>query len=372
MSRSRYVVIHTDHIQHNLSCVRQLAPHASLLAMVKANAYGHGAVTVARALIGVDAFGVATIAEAIELRQAGVQQAIVIMTGFLTANDYQQVIQYQLDVVIHDIFQLEFIKASPVPSGVRFWLKVDTGLHRLGMTTQVFHEVYQHLMSLDIPSEKCIAMTHMACADDRESSMSQQQWNQFQQVTHHIASVKSVANSALVLNQVNMHADWVRIGYMLYGGSPLSGKTAESLGLLPAMSLHSQVLAVKTIRAGESVGYGATWVSQQGTTIAIIAMGYGDGYPRHAPEGTPVLINGRCYPLVGRVSMDLLTVDLGVNTQIKPGDDVVFWGEGLPVDIIAKHCGTIGYELMTQLSQRIERVEMTGNRKGIYELSSCT
>jgi len=371
VSRSRYVVIHTDHIQHNLSCIRKLAPDALLLAMVKANAYGHGAVTVARTVTGVDAFGVATITEAIELRQAGIQQAIVVMTGFLTADEYQQLIQYQLDVVIHDPFQLEFIQACPVPAGVRFWLKVDTGMHRLGMTPQVFHETYQHLMSLNIPSEQCIAMTHMACADDSESSMSQQQWNQFEQVTHDIASQKSIANSALMLNQITLHADWVRVGYMLYCGSPVSGKTAESLGLLPAMTLHSQVLAVKTIAAGESVGYGATWVSEQRTTIAIIAMGYGDGYPRQAPEGTPVLINGHCYPLIGRVSMDLLTVDLGVNTQVKPGDDVIFWGEGLPVDTIAQHCGTIGYELMTQLSQRVERVEMTVNRKGVYETPSC-
>ncbi len=359
MSRSRYVAINVAHIQHNFARFRQLIPSASILTMVKANAYGHGAVTVASALSDADAFGVATLDEAIELREAGIQQAIVVMTGFLTSAEYQLMVHYQLDCVIHDAFQLDGIEAQDAPVVGRFWLKLDTGMHRLGMAPEVFAQVIKRLQAMGVSSQQLILMTHMACADETQSPMSQQQWDRFEQATQGLDGAKSVANSALTLDQPLMQCDWVRVGYMLYGGSPVPEQTAESLGLLPAMTLHSQVVSVKSIEPGESVGYGATWVAERQTNIAVIAMGYGDGYPRHASEGTPVLINGEVYPLVGRVSMDLLTVDLGQAITVHPGDDVVLWGEGLPMDTIATHCGTIGYELMTQLTSRVQRVVIT-------------
>ena len=356
MSASRCAEIRHSAIQHNLERIRQLVPSSSVLLMLKANAYGHGAVNVAKALTHVDAFGVATLTEGIELRQAGIQQAIVVMTGFLSEQEYHTLLEFELDCVIHDKFQLNIIESSDQRLQNRCWLKVDTGMHRLGLCPSDLPDVIKRLKKVGITSQQVIAITHLACSIDKSSLMNISQTRSFEEALVDYDFQKSIASSALVLNSPEIHYDWVRVGYMLYGGSPLSDISSAALNLLPAMTLRSQVVAVKRIIAGESVGYGATWVSEHSTYIAVVAIGYGDGYPRSAPEGTPVLINGVIFSLVGRVSMDLITVNLGSETDIKPGDDVVLWGEDLPIDTVAHHCGTIGYELMAQLTSRVERV----------------
>ena len=356
MSLCRYAEINLDHIRHNFSQVKSLSPNASIMVMLKANAYGHGAVEIAQTLVDAQAFGVANIDEAIELREAGITQAIVVMTGFLTAEEYASIKAYELDCIVHDVYQLSYIEKFGLAKRSRLWLKIDTGLHRLGFTPVTFMQSFNQLKSIGIQPEQCIVMTHMACADELTSEMSVAQWQQFKTITDELPCMRSVTNSAALLNHPDMHCDWVRVGFTIYGGSALPQRSANSLGLRPAMTLRSRVIATKQVRAGESVGYGKTWIAESTTTVAVVAIGYGDGYPRRAPSGTPVLIEGCLYSIVGRVSMDLITVDIGSTNSIKPGATVTLWGEGLPVEDVAHHCGTIGYELMAQLTRRVKRV----------------
>jgi alanine racemase len=322
------------------------------MAVIKANAYGHGLVPVAQALAAADAFGVVGLEEAIRLREAGIDRRIVLLEGLFSAEDVALVCGYRLDVVVHASRQVELLEQARLSRAVDCWLKVDSGMHRLGFAPEEVPAIAQRLSAL--PGAGPLRyLTHFACADETASEATRAQLACFEAVTHGLPVERSLANSAAVLAWPETHADWVRPGIALYGSSPFAGRSADSLGLRPAMTLRSELIAVHARRKGDAIGYGGDWVCEQDTRIGVVALGYGDGYPRHATGGTPVLVNGQRAALAGRVSMDMLCVDLGAGSPARPGDEVVLWGDGLPVDEIATRSGTIAYELLCGVNRRV-------------------
>ena len=376
--RSAWARIDLGGLRHNMARVKQLAPHSRILGIVKANAYGHGLVEIARALTehdSVAALGLARINEALRLRQAGISCPMVLLEGFFDAHELPLLAASQLQPVIHTEQQLQMLEgASGLSAPLKVWLKVDSGMHRLGIAPQQLAAFQQRLRACGNVAGEPILMSHMACADEREHAQ-----NTHQQAV--IASIRaltppsslaSFANSATLIQFPELQADWVRPGLMLYGASPVAKKNATELDLKPVMTLCASVIATRDIKAGEAVGYGAHWVSEQATRLGVVAIGYGDGYPRHARTGTPVLINGKRYPIVGRVSMDMLTVDLG-DDDIEAGATAVLWGVDrgldtsrhetsehsdsravLHVEEVAAFADTIAYELLCNIAQRVD------------------
>ena len=361
MISATYAVINAEAVQHNLSRVRQLAPKAKVMAVIKANGYGHGLLRIAKALQQVDAFAVARLDEGIRLRKAGFNDRIAVLEGFAGPLEFNALMRYQLDGVVHSFSQLELLEASHEVNRCTIWLKLDTGMNRLGFKSNEFSSVYQRLSQCAVVKQPIHLMTHFACADEAENSLTQQQIKLFNETVRHCHGEHSLANSAGILAWEQSLSDWVRPGIMLYGISPFPESTGRQLGLKPVMSLYSQLIAVKPIEAGETVGYGGSWVCQAPTTLGVVAIGYGDGYPRHAKVGCPVLVNGKQVPLIGKVSMDMLTVDLGGCSQAKPGDPVTLWGEDLPVEQIAYWADTIPYTLVCGVTRRVRRVDKKTN-----------
>lgn len=341
-------------LQHNFSRVRKIAPQSKMLAVLKANAYGHGLVPIAEQLKDADAFGVARIEEALALRTGGIVKPIVLLEGFLHADALPILVANNIQTVVHIAHQIELILSTKLDAPLNVWLKVDTGMHRLGVSPAFFEEAYHRLSQSENVHQPMRLMTHFACADESDNDKTQQQIALFEQLTSDHIGEKTMANSAAVIAWPSARADWVRPGLMLYGASPINELSAAELLLLPVMTLKSSLIAIRPVKKGESVGYGAAWAAPEDTNIGIIAIGYGDGYPRHAPSGTPVLINGRIVLLVGRVSMDMITIDLGCNPTEQLGDEVVLWGDGLPVEEIARLAGTIPYELLCKITQRVK------------------
>jgi alanine racemase len=357
MTRPARVVINLPALRHNLNRVRTLAPQSRVMAIVKTDAYGHGIARVAHALSSADAFGVACLEEARQLRASGIVRPIVLLEGAYAAAELPEIVQLDLDIVVHDVSQVEMLKAARTDKPVKVWLKVDTGMHRLGIMPEIFNNIWQQLQACNAVAQPLRLMTHLATASERTHPMTQAQLDCFKRLCGHLGVEKSIANSAGITAFPESHADWVRPGIMLYGVSPLSDGNALEEGLLPVMTLRSELIAVKRLRAGDPVGYGATWLCPEDMPVGVVAAGYGDGYPRHAPSGTPVLLNGRRVPLIGRASMDMLSVDLRTQPHAKVGDPVVLWGEGLPVEVIAQHAGTIPYELLCGVHKRLRFVE---------------
>lgn len=345
--------INLSALQHNQKILQIQAPNSQILAVVKANAYGHGMVEISRYLSGIYALGVARLNEAVMLREAGIKTPIVLLEGFFHADDIETLMRYNLDTVVHSQQQLNAIINSELNSPLKIWLKLDTGMHRLGFHGEQFDQAYQLLEKTKNVCKPINLMTHFNCADELDKQITAIQYQTFVSHVKNNSGLNSVANSAAILAWPETHADIIRPGIALYGVSPFNNKPASEFNLKPVMTLKSQLIAVRSHQAGQSVGYGASWTAQKETRLGVVAIGYGDGYPRMAPEGTPVLVNGRIVPIVGRVSMDMLTVDLGLNYEDKEGDEVTLWGEGLPVTDVANHIGTIGYELVTKLTSRV-------------------
>jgi alanine racemase len=354
MTRATRAVVKLGALQHNLQVARHAAPHSRQMAIIKANAYGHGLLPVARALHSADAFGVATVDEAVSLREGGVPQPIVLLEGFSSAEELHLIRAYNLQSVIHEPTQIKLLERhSGKP--VKVWLKLDTGMHRLGFEPEQCSGILYRLMACENIEQPIKLMTHLSCADDRDSNVTQQQLALFQEATASCAEFQqSIANSAGILAWPQTHRDWVRPGIMLYGASPFVDTLGAAHGLHPAMSLESHLISVKTLKKGDKVGYGASWAAPRIMTLGVVAIGYGDGYPRHAKSGTPVLVNQRIAKLVGRVSMDMIMLDLSNCPEAKVGDPVVLWGEGLPVETVAKHADTISYELLCGVTQRVK------------------
>ena len=351
--------ISLDALSHNLHTIRAKAPKSQVMAMIKADAYGHGLLTVAAHFEALahkpDAFGVARLSEAVLLRKNNINTPIVLLEGVSSGQELVLAESLNLQLVIHQLWQLELLLDHCKSSGsypVSVWLKLDTGMHRLGLTSQELLQATQGLKAQCFKG-KVSLMTHFACSDETDNPYTQKQLAYFNQYASEF-SESSTANSAAIFAWPESHKEWNRPGISLYGVSPFATLSAHELGLLPVMTLKSKVIAVRPLKAGEPVGYGSTWSRTKDTMLAVIAMGYGDGYPRHAPSGTPVLIKGKCFPLAGRVSMDMLVVDLGRDAGVAVGDEVVLWGEGLAVEKIAEAAGTIGYELLCGLTKRVE------------------
>lgn len=355
--RSTKAIISLPAIQHNLSVVRQLAPRCKVMAVVKADAYGHGIVQVAKSLHSAEAIAVACMDEAIKLRKAGISQPIILLEGFFSLSELKQTIKYQLQTVIHQESQLvaleKFSAQNTQVNNLVVWLKLDSGMNRLGFNVAAFSDAYHRISRLSI-IQSLNLMSHLACADDIADAINQQQIKQFKSSIKTLAGERSLANSAGVVAWPESHFDWIRPGIILYGCSPMLGLVGSAHQLLPAMTLQSQLFAIRHLQVGDKVGYGATWQAKTNTRIGVIAIGYGDGYPRHAKEGTPVLISGKRYPLVGKVSMDMITVDLGLDDSIQLGSQAILWGDGLPVEIIAEYADTIPYTLLCGVTSRVK------------------
>ena len=332
--------IDLDALKHNFQVAKQAAPNSKIMAVIKANAYGHDMLKVAQVLTDADGFAVATIGEGLALRKADISKTILILQGASNAQEYQRAAEQRLTLSIHHNSQLSIFNQhkGEHPS---LWLKFDTGMHRLGFPVGLAEELINEL------GEKVTGlMMHFACADEPENPANQQQIHAFQQATDSFNLPRSAANSAAILKMPQTHFDWVRPGIMLYGASPLLNVTGQELNLKPVMTLAAPLIAINLRKKGEAVGYGADYICPEDMPIGVIAIGYGDGYPRHAPSGTPVLINGVECPLAGRVSMDMSTVDLRSCPSAKVGDHVELWGKDLSVCRIAEMAGTISYELL--------------------------
>jgi alanine racemase len=352
MSRPARAVIDLQALRHNFSRVRQAAPASHTMAIIKANAYGHGTVEVARALPDATAFGVACLEEAIALREAGFDRRIVLLEGLFTGEDIGLINAYRLDVVVHHGSQLDLLERGRINRAVDVWLKIDTGMNRLGFMPDSVAAARKRLAGIAGVGTVRL-MTHFACADDLSSDYTRKQLGLFNDVTAQQAGERSLANSAAVLGWPESHADWVRPGVMLYGSSPLLGRRAAEFDLRPVMTLTTRLIAVNPRRQGDPVGYSGDWVCPTDMNIGVAAIGYGDGYPRHAASGMPVLVNGRRVPLAGRVSMDMICLDLSSQPQAQVGDEVVLWGDGLPIDEVAARAGTISYELFCGVGRRV-------------------
>lgn len=352
MTRATRADINLDALRHNLAAVRKRAPESRVLAVIKANAYGHGIEPVSRALPDADAFAVACIDEAIRVRDAGVTNPVVLLEGVFTPEEQALAAANNFEIVVHCARQLEWLRRySGAPLAV--WLKLDSGMNRLGFKPGEFRAAWNVLRGLECVSGAPKLMTHLAKADERDIEFTRRQIRVFEEATSGLPGEKSIANSAGTLAFPESHRDWVRPGGLLYGVSPLLESNGLDEGLLPAMTVSTELIAVKNLREGESIGYGGHWHAPESVTYGIAAIGYGDGYPRHAPNGTIVLVNNQRAPLIGRVSMDMIAVDLRGQPNARPGDTVVLWGKNLPLEELADSSGTITYELLCGVTQRV-------------------
>lgn len=348
MSRPLTATIDLNALRHNYLLAKRLHGGRAL-AIVKANAYGHGAVRCAKALENIaDGFGVAAIEEAIELREAGIQKPILLLEGWFEASELAKIAQYQLWTSLHSLSQIADIEAADITTPLQIWLKVDSGMHRLGLHPRDLRSAYDRLMASGKVA-KIVAMTHFARADELDCDATRQQVATFQQTIASLDLETSVANSGGVLGWPEARGDWARPGIMLYGGAALDRVLPD--WPLPVMHLDSQIIAVRELPAGEPIGYGAGFVTDKPMRVGVVACGYADGYPRVVPTGTPVLINGLRSRTIGRVSMDMLVVDLTDHPSANIGSAVRLWGEGLPADEIATAAGTIAYELFCNVKR---------------------
>jgi alanine racemase len=357
MARPNQARLDLAALRHNLALARELAPGARVMAVVKANGYGHGAVTIASALEPlVDALAVACTEEALELREAGIEAPILLLQGVFAAEELTVAAQSGLWVTVENEQQLQWLEEAQLPQPLHCWLKIDTGMHRLGVTPDLAKQFHHRLTTCDNAGDDIVLSTHFASADDLDSGQTTDQLALFEATCAGLPGLRSAANSPGLLGWPASHHDWVRPGYMLYGNSPFAGPHAHADRLRPVMTLTSEVTSIRELAVGERVGYGATWTAQRPSRVATVTIGYGDGYPRGAPSGTPVLVGGQRASLAGRVSMDMISVDITDLPSVQIGDEVVLWGEGLPAGEVARHAGTIGYELTTRMPARTPRV----------------
>lgn len=357
MSRSAIATIHLGAMRSNLQRIRLLAPHSRVMAVVKADGYGHGLERVARALAAADAFGVASIADGQRLRAAGVAQRVVVLSGIDEAGDLAEVRRLDLDIVVHHQAQLELIAAERDLRPLRVWLKLDTGMHRLGVAPERAAALRDALLAMPQVAREIVLMSHFASSDDYDGAKTPAQLIQFHTSTDQWPCARSIANSAAIVGYTDSQLEWVRAGGLLYGLSVVAGMTGADFGFRPAMSLSSKLIAINRVAKGECIGYGEAWQCPEDMDIGIVAMGYGDGYPRSAPSGTAVLLNGRHASIVGRVSMDLMSIDLRAHTDARINDRVLLWGPQLPVELLADAAGTISYELTCGVTRRVMVLE---------------
>jgi len=355
MSRPIRATIYLDALRHNLAVVRQCAPTARTLAVIKANGYGHGLLTAARGLQSSDGFAVLGLDEAITLREAGYTQTLLLLEGLFDASELATAAQYRISVVVHAEHQLHMLEDARGAHVVDVFLKVNSGMNRLGVPAARFWGIYDRLKVCKSVGQITL-MTHFATADAPEGV--EEAYARFDALTTEISRPRSMANSAALLRYPHTQADWVRPGIMLYGATPFADQTAAALGLKPAMSLTSRIIGVQQLQAGQGVGYGYRFVAERPTRVGIVACGYADGYPRHAPTGTLISVAGKLTRTLGRVSMDMLFADLTEIPEADIGSPVELWGVLVPVDAVAQAADTIGYELLCAVTKRVPVLEV--------------
>jgi alanine racemase len=342
-------------LRHNLEIARARAGGARVWAVVKANAYGHGLARAVTAFgAGADGFALLDIEEAVRLREAGIAQPILLLEGFFSPADLATIGAHRLATVVHSPEQVAMLEATRLGTPVTVYLKVNSGMNRLGVAPEAARSVVERLRACGNVSE-IVLMTHFADADGPRGVA--EQLERFESGVRGLALPRSLANSAAVLRHPDTRGAWVRPGIMLYGCSPFSDEPAAALGLRPVMTLASELIAVRELAAGERVGYGGTFTADRRMRIGVVACGYADGYPRHAPTGTPILVEGRRTRTLGRVSMDMLAVDLDPIPWGRVGSPVTLWGEGLSCDEVAAAAGTVSYQLLCALAARVPQIE---------------
>jgi alanine racemase len=357
MSRPSRALIDLSALKHNCKLAQSLAPQSSTVAVIKANAYGHGSVAVARSLEPlVDAFAVACCEEALALREAGIKLPFVLLEGFFSTDELQICADNNFWLMLENTSQVKQLIAAQLSQPIPVWLKVDTGMHRLGLQPENFADCYRALSSSPNIAGPVIATTHFACADELDNDFTLRQTERLKAIAAPFNTPLSMANSPALLAWPETRGDWNRPGFMLYGVTPFEGNHNEADKLLPVMTMASKVMSLRNIATGEAVGYGASWRATRPSLIATIPIGYGDGYPRTAQSGTPVMVNGQMAKLAGRVSMDLITVDVTDLVNVAIGDAVECWGKNLSVNEVARHAGTNGYELLTRIPARLPRI----------------
>lgn len=353
-------VIDLAALRANFALLRRAAPGARAMAVVKADAYGHGAARVAAALEDADGYAVARLGEALALRAAGVVDPILLLEGVFSADELAQALAARLDLAVHDLSQVEMLEQAAGAAPV-VWLKVDTGMNRLGFRPEQALDVRARLLAARCAPRELRLMTHLARADEPDAAPTAQQVARFDGLVAAWTAmagarpVTSIGNSAGTLRGGTTQGDWIRTGIALYGASPLAGRSAAELGLAPVMTLETAVIAVREVPTGEGVGYGATWRATRRSRIAILAAGYADGVPRHLPSGAPVRVGGHDAPLAGRVSMDMVAVDVTDLPSVTVGARAGLWGAGLPIDEVAARAGTIAYEVLCGVAPRVPR-----------------
>lgn len=349
------ISLHADALRNNLAIARRAAPGARMMSCIKAAGYGHGLGFVANALADAsDAFAVACTGEGVALRRAGMERhPICILNGPADHDEVDAAFHWGLDLVVHQPWQVEALAARGGPAQIGAWLKINTGMGRVGVPPAEAREWHARLAACPAVRHPVGMMTHMACADDRSDDYTARQWRTFREATEGLDGPRSAANSASVLGWPDTHAEWARPGIMLYGCSPFIEGADEPLGLQPAMTLQAPLIAINHLEAGDCVGYGRTWSAPQDMPVGVVGIGYGDGYPRHIGAGTPVVVRGCRTTIVGRVSMDKITIDLRGLDGVGVGDPVTLWGRSLPVEEIADAAGTIGYELLCSVHGRV-------------------
>ncbi|MFN2333279.1 MAG: alanine racemase [Wenzhouxiangellaceae bacterium] len=360
MSRNTFATIDTPALSRNLERVRTIVGGARIMAVIKADAYGHGLGQCVPALAKADLLAVATLDEASAVRAIDARAAILLLEGITSRGELDEVRRLDLELVFHHSAQLDWIETGSGLIGPRVWLKIDTGMHRLGFSIAEADSAYRRLVQRAGVKE-VVVMTHLACADRPDHPLNQRQIEAFDAKAERLPGPRCLANSAALLGIPSSRRDWVRAGLLLYGASPLCGEHGDpgrdqgvrKAGFEPVMTLESRLIAINRVAAGETIGYGARFRAARDMHIGVAAIGYGDGYPRNMPDGTPVLVNGRVQALAGRVSMDMITIDLEGQSDARVGDPVVLWGRGLPVESIANAAGTIPYELLCRVTRRV-------------------
>ncbi|MCH9693926.1 MAG: alanine racemase [Gammaproteobacteria bacterium] len=355
MSFGARALIRLAALRHNFNVIKSFAPDSKIMAVIKANAYGHGMVAVAQSLVDVDAFAVARVPEAVKLRENGITTRIVLLAGVLNESELAAALQWNLEPVVHCPEQVELLLNCD-QGALPVWLKFDTGMNRLGFAPQDAADLLARLGSMASVGEIRL-MTHLASADELDNSTTAQQIESFERVCSGFAGDVSIANTpaALAWKQVvsvGNAANWIRPGIALFGISPFADKTAAELGLQPVMQFEARLIANKALAAGARVGYKGAYVAAAGTRMGILSAGYGDGYSRHFRSGTPVLLNGRRVPVIGNVSMDMIAVDLGPGATDQVGDIATLWGDGLAVEEVAPWADAIPYELLCGVMNR--------------------
>jgi alanine racemase len=357
MPRPLTATIDLSALQHNLSVAQRCAPHSKIWAVVKANAYGHGLERGMRGFGAANGLGLIEVDGAVKLRQLGWQKPILLLEGCFSASDLNVVAEHQLEITVHCTEQIEMLEKAKLRSTIDVHLKMNSGMNRLGFKPDAYRAAYARLRALSVVRNISFMM-HFANSENAANFVMplSEQVHRFNVATEGLVGERSLANSAANLLHPEVAADWVRPGIMLYGGTP-GNKTAQEFGLRPAMTLTSEVIGIQDIGKGDAVGYGSRFVADKPMKIGVVACGYADGYPRLAPTGTPIIVDGIRTRIVGNVSMDMITVDLSMIPTTHVGSKVTVWGEGLPIDEVAQSAGTVGYELMCALAPRVQVVE---------------